>query len=365
MKLKSWSLHPLALPYLRKIKWARSEETASPLLLVRLVAEDGNVGAAEVAVKPLWFGTIFRSIVAALEDIFLPIAQQTDVLDERAFHVAAAGIPENTAAKALVDTALWDLRSAIERKPLWRRWGGENQAPLNCLLTRQAPELMAAEAGEQIGRYGFREIKLKGGQGVETDARAVREVRAATGVDVRIFVDTNSHYSADQTPAYLRAMADAGVLGVEDPYAMRPDARFERIQRESPIPIILDQAAWSARDTELFCERGAQALAIKPLRSGLSEGWAQARVAGRYGCKVHCGFGGESALGTLSSLQFAGSLPGREHWLGAELNYFAMLSEQVIRTPLEIVDGTLKLPDACSGAELIDWEKVERLSQAA
>ena len=362
MKLQSWLLHPLALPYLRKIVWANSEESASPLMVLRLVAEDGSVGAAEVAVKPSWYGTTFRSIASALEDIFLPMAMQLDVLDESAFDIAARRVPEHTSAKGLVDNALWDLRSAIEQRPLWQRWGGESRTPLSWLLTRQSPELMAAEAAEAVGRYGFKEIKLKGGQGLETDVRAIREVRAAAGRAIRIFVDANSHYDAGETPAYLSALAEAGVLAAEDPYAMQPDARFESIQRAASVPMLVDVSAWSVRDTELFCARGARAIALKPGRSGLSVAWAQSRVAARSGCRVHVGFAGESAFGTLSSLQLAASLPGRETWLAAEISYFVMLREQIVAEPIQIADGSIEMPPVSSCAALIDWKRVERLS---
>jgi len=362
MKLRSWSLHPLAIPYVRKIAWAHSEDTVAPMLLLRLVAEDGSVGAAEAAVKPGWVGMSFRSMASALEDIFLPLAKSVDVLDETAFFLAAGRIPENTSAKGIVDTALWDLRSAVERRPLWQRWGGKNKAPLSWILTRQSPEIMAAEAAEMVGRYGFGEIKLKGGRGLETDLRTIRKVRAAAGSALRIYVDPNSDYDADETPAYLRALADEGVLAVEDPYALRPDARFELIQRESPLPIVVEAHAWSARDTELFCARGAQAVGLKPGRSGLSAAWEQARAAARSGCRVHAGFAGESAFGTLSTLQLAASLPGREHWLAAETSHFVMLREQITVVPIDIVDGSIEMPAVSSCAELVDWEKVERLS---
>lgn len=364
MKLQGWSLHPLSLPYPRKIVWANAEESASSLLLLRLVAEDGSVGAAEVAVKPRWFGTTYRSIVSALEDIFLPIAKGVDVVDETAFYAAAKRIPEHTSAKGLVDTALWDLRSAIERRPLWQRWAGESRAPLSWILTRQSPALMAAEAAQAVEKHGFREIKLKGGQGPETDVRVIREVRAAAGGALRIYVDANSHYSAEETPGYLQALGDAGVLAVEDPYAMQPDARFELIQRQAAVPILVDAPGWLPRDAALFCGRGAQAIALKPGRSGLSAAWEQARIAALAGCRVHVGWAGESAFGTLSSLQLAASLPGREQWLAAEISYFLLLSEQFISAPLKVVEGLLELPAISSCAELVDWEKVERLSAA-
>ncbi len=362
MKLSSWALFPIALPYRRKVVWANASETASPLLLLKLVAEDGSVGAAEVAVKPGWFGTTFRSISVALEEMFLPLCAGLDVRDPGAFVQAAAKIPEHTAAKGLVDNALWDLRSAITRRSLRSEWGGAGRVAVSWLLTRQAPELMAREAAEAIGQHGFREVKLKGGQGLDIDVRAIRALRAAVGSDIRILVDSNAHYGAAEMPEYLAALADEGVLAAEDPCAMQPDAAFERLQASVSIPILVDAPAWSLRDTALFCERGARALALKPGRSGLSLARAQVALAARTGCRVHVGFGGESALGTIGALQLAGSLTERDSWLAAEVSYFVMLAEQVIDVDLKISAGSIAIPELAGVGERVDWERVRRLS---
>ncbi|HSV83355.1 MAG TPA: enolase C-terminal domain-like protein [Ramlibacter sp.] len=361
MKLRSWSLHPCAIPYLRKVAWAGSEDAFNPVLVLKLVAEDGSIGVAEVAVKPTWFGTSMRSIVAALEDILLPLAATIDVSDESAFLAAAAPIPENVAAKAVVDNALWDLRAAIAGEPLWQRWRGDDAASVCWLLTRQSPVMMAREAAGAVDRHGFTAIKLKGGQGVEVDLHGVREVRSAVGPGVRIFVDTNSHYRPEDAAAYLDRMAEEGVVAVEDPYPMHPDAVFEAVQRDR-LPIIVDAPAWSERDAGLFVGRGARALALKPGRSGLSVARAQAVLAAAAGARAHVGFGGETALGALSSLQLAASLPDRAQWLPSEVSYFLMMSEHLLISDLTVVDGRVAFPEFSSAASLVDWDKVARLA---
>lgn len=362
MKLKQWSMHGLHLPYVRKVVWEPGDESGSQMIVLRLEAEDGSVGAAEVPVKVNWYGTTMRTLRAVLEEIFLPILQRTDLLDESAFIEAARKVPEHASAKTLIDTALCDLRAAIEGRPLWRRWGGGDRAPLSWLLTRQAPRLMAEEAADVVGRYGFREIKLKGGQGMDIDIDAIREVRAAVGDKVHLYVDCNSHYRYDEMPGYLGRLEQEGIVAIEDPYPLLPDERFERLQRSLAIPILVDYQAAYAQSTELFCGRGARAVSLKPARIGLTAAWEQARAAYRAGARAHVGFAGESAFGTLSSLQLASSLPRRDEWLAAEVSFFVMFREQFTSVPLDIVNGEIRMPDVASCAELIDWGRIERLS---
>jgi hypothetical protein len=65
---------------------------------------------------------------------------------------------------------------------------------------------------------------------------------------------------------------------------------------------------------------------------------------------------GESALGTLSGLQFAATL--QHSVLPAELTWFLAMTEQITRTTPTIVDGAIDLPGDPSLAGLVDWSAV-------
>src|SRR5204862_254768 len=82
-------------------------------------------------------------------------------------------IPENRLAKALVSNACWTLRAAVAGKPLWQLLGGREEADVCWTVTRRAPAEMAAESADYCARYGFRTLKVKGGQGIQTDLRAL------------------------------------------------------------------------------------------------------------------------------------------------------------------------------------------------
>jgi L-alanine-DL-glutamate epimerase-like enolase superfamily enzyme len=218
---------------------------------------------------------------------------------------------------------------------------------------------MAAEAAAMVARHGFRTLKVKGGQGLDVDCTGMREIRAAVGDTVRIYVDANGAYGAKEALDYARAMADAGAVVVEDPCAFVPDERFRRLQQESPVPLLVDFGCASLRDAALFIERGAKALSIKPGRFGLSNARAMNELARPAGCFSVVGLMGESVLGTLAGLQFAATLRSP---LPAELTWFLAMTEQITTIAPKIVDGAIDLPDGASLAALIDWRAVQRLS---
>ena len=215
---------------------------------------------------------------------------------------------------------------------------------------------MAAEAASMVGRHGFRVLKVKGGQGIERDLTGIREIRSAVGDAVRFYVDANGAYPADQAAKYARAVADAGAVMLEDPCAIVPDAGFEKLRQDSPIPILVDFGCGSLRDAALFLERRVQALSVKPGRFGLTHARAMQALAQRAGCDAVVGLMGESGLGTLAALQFASTIANPV--LPAELTWYLAMTEQIVASMPEIVDGTMELPQCAALASMIDWDSL-------
>ena len=342
MRLARWSLRSYRLPYEREVRWSDVVESAAQFLLLRLESDSGHAGVAEATVKATWSGVSRRTLEAAIEDLFVPILQQADLADPAAVRERLEAIPENHAAKALVDNALWDLHAAKSGKALWQLWGGRQSVDLSWAVTRQAPALMAEEAAAMVRRYGFRTLKVKGGQGLDVDVQGMREIRAAVGREVRVYVDANGFYPFREAERYVNAMADAGAQVVEDPCPLAPDAQFTALQKAAPVPILVDFGCASRRDAALFIERGARALSLKPGRFGLSDTRAMLQMAQQAGAATVVGLFGESALGTLAALQLASLLP--QDSLPAETTWFLAMTEQIVAAPLEIRRGATDLP---------------------
>jgi L-alanine-DL-glutamate epimerase-like enolase superfamily enzyme len=183
---------------------------------------------------------------------------------------------------------------------------------------------------------------VKGGQGLAVDVQGMREIRAAVGEEVRLYVDANGFYSMQESASYVKAMVGAGAEVVEDPCPLLPDAQFEALQKASPVPILVDFGCASRRDAALFIERGARALSLKPGRFGLSDTRTMLDTANQAGCMTVVGLFGESALGTLAALQLASILPAGS--LPCETTWYLAMTRQVVKTPLEIRAGRVSLP---------------------
>jgi L-alanine-DL-glutamate epimerase-like enolase superfamily enzyme len=354
VKLERWTLHFYRLPYAREVAWANARERSGLFALLELGA-GGAAGIAEGTLKDTWSGVSPASLGASLEDFLIPRLRGVDLGDEAAVAEAFAGIPENRLAKGMIESACWTLRAALAGQPLWKLWGTQRTRDVAWTVTRQSPAAMARESAEACAKHAFRVLKVKGGQGVSTDLQALKEIRAAVGPKVELYVDANSHYAPAEAPGYVRKLADAGVTVAEDPCPLHPDRGFEELQAASPIPILVDRSCASKEDAALFLERGAKALSTKPGRVGLAETRAIAAMAAARGAKTAVGIYAESALGTLINLQHPGSM-------AAEQTFFLTMTEQVSARLPEIRGGTIELPELADLSQLVDRDRLTKFA---
>ena len=360
MHLGRWSLACYRLAYEREVRWADGVEDAGIFALLRLESADGAIGIAEATLKPAWSGVSPRSLAATLEDVLVPRLHGADLADASLVSARLGAIPENWLAKGMLQTACWTLRAAALGTPLWRMWSGDPRVELSWTVTRQAPRAMAAEAAAMVERFGFQSLKVKGGQGMETDLQALAEIRAAVGARVGFSVDANGAYGRDEADEYVARIAEAGAMLAEDPCALAADAAFETLQQKAPIPILVDADCITRRHAADYLERGARALSAKPGRSGLTESREIARLAREAGATAVVGLHAESALGTLINLQQAAAMEPGERAAPAELTFFLGMREQVLADPLDVRAGALTLPATAELARLVDWDRVRR-----
>lgn len=361
MKLSRAEIFPIHVPYKRTVKWHSDIETGGDYVVLKLTDQEGHVGCAEATTKAYWSGASLRTLVAALEDLFLPRFMDVDVADMDAVVGRLARVPDNAVAKGLIASACFDLQADADGVPLWKHWGGTREVALSWTVSRQAPDLMAAEAADMVGAHGFTALKIKGGQGPDTDYRVIRDIRNAAGNRLEFYVDTNQAYDLKTSYDYVKGLADLGVLMAEDPYPVKADEAFREFAASSPIPILVDTPVISARDAQSFFDVGAVAVSVKPGRIGLAEARRCVALAKQAGRAVVAGFFGESDLGSAVNAQLAASASHRGVEIPAELSFFLMMKEPLLAQPLTVKGGVLTLPDSPSIAACVDWTRVEAL----
>ena len=357
-RIERVDLFPVQLLYARRMVWASSQENAADFMILRLVTDDGAVGVSEGVVKTAWTGATLRTLATSFEEIFTPMLVGLNPSDEAALSKIER-VRENNLAKAMIDVAVWDLRANLADAPLWRMWNGRQRVELSWCVTRQPPLEMAREAESAIRGHGFRALKVKGGQGAETDIAALREIRRAVG-DMLMYVDCNGAYRVEDAPDYVARIADEGVSLAEDPCRMAPGQAFAALKASCKLPLLVDGDCRNLSEARIFLESGATALNLKVQKArGFTENRQIAAAAHAAGASADVGLFGESSLGSLAALQLAASLPSNA--LPAEVSGFLHFGQEYVHEPLHIVDGGVDLPDEAGFATRVDWDKVERL----
>jgi len=355
-------LFPVRLPYARAMNWASTRESGADFMILRLTTSEGLIGVSEGVVKTAWTGATLRSLAVCFEEIFTRMLIGLDPEDVGGTKKISR-IRENNLAKAMIDVALWDLRSQLARRPLWRMWSGRQEIDMSWCVTRQAPIEMAREAEAALADHGFRTLKLKGGQGLDVDEAALQAVRRAVGDDIFIYVDANRAYSVSETARYVSMLSDYGVGFAEDPCRLTPGVAFGEIQRQCPLPLLVDGDCRNIESMRMFVESGAQAFNLKIQKAqGYTENWELVNHAREHGVQTNIGLFGESSLGAHVALQLASALPPGS--LPAEVSGHLLFREEFVKTPVKIKNGVTVLPDQPGFAQLVDWEKVKYLRPA-
>jgi L-Ala-D/L-Glu epimerase len=250
---------------------------ARDLLVLRLRAADGAVGAGEAAPLHSYDGVSVDDVRAALEDC-RELLEQGDVTPRADLLAACRDLAVLPQALAAIDLALWDLEGRRAGLPVWKLLGAASAGPVDVNATLVATDRAGAAAQAAAAlTAGFRCVKLK--VGVGDDAARIAAVRAAGGPELAIRLDANGAWSVEEAVAALRVLEPAGIECCEEPVHGLEGVR--EVSDATSVPIAIDE---SAALPGALDERACDAVCLKVSRCGGITGVlgaaARARAAG-------------------------------------------------------------------------------------
>jgi L-Ala-D/L-Glu epimerase / N-acetyl-D-glutamate racemase len=276
------------------------ETTVEEEVLWVEIATDGVSGFGEAQPQP-HYGESIEGAEAFLDEAAGLLGEDPFALE--AVGLRLAELEGNFAAKAAVDAALHDLCGKLVGRPAWQLLGLERGGPpTSWTIWLGDPDDMARRAGLVDPR--FRRLKLKLGGRDGLDIERVRAVRKVT--DLPLQVDVNEYWELDEALEAVRELAQLGVQYVEQPLPAG-HAGGERLKRESPLPIYVDEDVHTLA-TVAECAERAHGINIKLAKSGgIREAMRMANAARALGLGVMLGCMIESGLGIAAAAQI-GSL---------------------------------------------------------
>ena len=288
-----------------------------PLVLVRVVDEDGAVGWGEAWANWPAVGAEHRARLVvdigervvgqsfdSPQNLFQQLSRSLEVLV-----IQTGEVGPIAQAVAGIDIAVWDLVARKAGQPIYRMLGSRSVDSVPVYATGinpDEPERFAAARQAE----GHRAFKLKTGFGHELDVRNLRAMRAALGPDAAITCDSNQTHSLQEAIAFASAIEDLKLSWFEEPIRVdAPAADWKALSEASTTPLAGGENL-QGRQFDAAID-GPVLQVIQPdvtKWGGISGNWEVARktvAAGKRYCPHYFG-GGISLLASLQLLAAAG-----------------------------------------------------------
>ncbi|OGS43229.1 MAG: hypothetical protein A3K76_03760 [Euryarchaeota archaeon RBG_13_57_23] len=284
---------------------ATGSSSSEENVIVKVVSGDefgvGNANPTDVT----------KETVKSIEDFLSWVPKKivgTDENEPEKLHQRLDSIAEgNTAAKAAVDIAIFDLLAKRCKQPLWKFLGGERDKMLTDMTIGIASKEVTVERAIKHTRSGFRALKIKVGLDLAEDIKRVAAVRDAVGERVELRVDANQGYSVDQAIKFCEEMHALGVVVVEQPVKAEDYKGLKKVTEASDVPIMADECVKSVFDARKVAREGiADMINIKLMKSaGICDAIMINRFAEAADMKTMVGCMGEIQVSIAAGLHFA------------------------------------------------------------
>lgn len=278
---------------------------------VEIFDEDGHRGTGEALPLPDFGTESAEACDAAIARIRAALEGEQGSLDALLDRVDAAA-PDAPAARCAVDIALHDLE------------GQRRGIPVAALLS-DAPRL-AVRVGALLGggdaieadiriaaaiARGQDTFKLKvGGAPAHEETRRILAVRARLGRTLRLRLDANGAWSADEAIERLAVLAPLDIELVEQPVAASDLEGMRRVHAASRIPIAADESLARAEGRHALVRGDLASIAVlKPmLLGGLRASARLGRDATRAGVRCFVTTTFEGPVGTAAAAHLAAAV---------------------------------------------------------
>jgi muconate cycloisomerase len=335
-------------------------------VICKLFAEDGSVGLGETFV---WLPETGATPDQIVEIVAAGLSRY--VLGQSPFdvHRIRRRLDDNVAkselAKGLIDFACYDLMGKITGRPAHDFMGGRcaDSVPTAGLIPLVPVDMMVAMA-LHFQTAGHRTLRLKLGIGIEKDREIIANVREAVGPEMRIRVDYNQAYTAEQAIRAINAIEPFGIDCCEQPVRSNDMMSMVRVQKAVAVPLMAHEACFTLREIVEQIELGAVGVvgvnAERP--GGVTDALAAIDYATRRGLGVVLH---NQPLGIGSAMQIHVGA-ARLDVLGHEMELFGqvMLEDDLIEKPLEYSDGKVKVPDGPGYGVTLDEAALSKYATA-
>jgi len=320
-----------------------------PMVLVKLVDEDGLVGVGEVWCNFPAVGAEHRARL--IDSVFEPLLTEVsfddpitafEILTKKTWVLGLQTGEFGPIAQCIagIDIALHDLQARRNNTPLWKSLGGVTNS-VETYASGINPT-NAEKTAESALNAGYQALKLKIGFNTPADIQNIKSLRAMLGKNGRLMVDANQAWGLNEAQGIIRSISDYGLSWLEEPiHADRPINEWQSLSGSSNIPLAAGENVIGEQHFDSLIESSYLSIVQPDLAKwgGLTKIVPVAKkiiAAGKRYCPHYLG-GGVGLLASAHALAAAGG----DGILEVDIN------QNPLRTIfVEPVSGVLKLGDA-------------------
>lgn len=273
-------------------------------------------------------------------------------------HPAQLELPTPPAARHAVQLGVMDHAARIETRSLGAYVSIDDEVdptiPVHATIDNLEIE-SCVRASERTIEDGFSAIKCKvGGRSVDREIERLDAVRDAVGPDVTLHLDANRAWSQSEVEHLWPRLEDLGIEYVEEPLQGPTPSALASIDTDE-VGVGIDESLLDSAIDQ--CLPVADYVILKPMALGgidkaLDLGM---RALAHDAIPVVSGTL-DAAIARVAGAHLAAALPTAQP---AGLATGNRLTDDIVRDPLSIEDGTATLPEGC-GLGLSDSEEATR-----
>ena len=346
------------MPFTEDILWGSGRRIGSTRLICRIDTDEGVAGWGETI-------SLIANVPAVFADIVAPLAVGYPVADVERLHrhVLGAGYYHHKRAAVMaisaLEMAMWDALGKKARLPLYALWGGKWRKDVEAaayLFTNDPQGL-----SERLQRFldlGFETFKVKIGFDERSDI-ALPEVSRKVIGDRPLRLDVNGAWTVATAKRQLEKLCGFDPAYVEQPLEMDDLAGHARLVARSPVPIALDESAYTLADVgNIVRAQAADVVLLDPHEAGgLWQTIKAAAICEAVGIQVTLHSGAELALSQAAYIHLAASIPNMSIAIDTERTY---LGGDVGRNPPVLDGARFQIPEEPGLGVEIDERLLDR-----
>lgn len=372
MRITDVTLTAISYPAPHPLRWGRGERTHMGGTIVQLYTDEGIVGIGDAtspieAVRPIFQSTIKPLLVG-----------QNPLDVERLWALMARNVKGGPGADLVggIDVALWDVVGKAAGLPLFRIFGAyRDTVPCYVAPSMRQPEPLLEELARHRER-GFKAIKLRIGLGVvgwanaprdqSRDEAILRGARALLGPGFAIGADTDKTYDHAMAHRLAPLVHELDLAWFEEPLLAAEREQYVRemlrLRKIVHVPLSGGQGFFQPPEFDELINRSAVDIVQPDVNhcGGLTPLRKIAHMAAGRGiaCMPHvsCHLGSD-VIGVATG-HLLGAMPNGL-WLCYQA-YDTPLRTELLKDPVTLADGSLRLPERPGLGIEIDPQALER-----